>query len=296
MRRALTMAIVAASALWCAADSAEAFHHTVRVRCIAYYPGLYSYGFCGCAPCPPPPYTFPCTYRYPKFCGRYKTCWTGRLICSTCRGCAPCGYGCGYGCGGCGYGCGSCAAGCGGCGYGCGSCATGCGSSCGAGGCDSCNVGSASAGQSFEAGEKVLYDGPAAGAPSHDAPPEPQADPSASLLRGPFRLTSNAKSQADGSNDFARGLSAYWDGNATLALQSFDAAAAAEPQNALYHYYRALAFYQLQGADAAAEWLQRAVEIERQSPIAGWGKRMERVQGQPRLWIEQARSAAGVSR
>ncbi len=80
----------------------------------------------------------------------------------------------------------------------------------------------------------------------------------------------------------------------TVAVQSFEAAAAAEPQNAMYHYYRALALYNLSGAEAAGEWLQQAVELEREQPVPNWGRRMERVQGRPRLWIEQARRDAGL--
>ncbi len=143
MVRGLTAMLVAVGTVWGLADSAEAFHHVVRARCIAYYPGLYSFGCCGCPPCPPPPYTFPCVYRYPKFCGPYASCWNGRLICATgcyrpkrcrlgcglfhcrLRGCAPCGYGF---CGGCGDGCGSCGAG---------GCSVG---GCDAGGCDHCQI------------------------------------------------------------------------------------------------------------------------------------------------------------
>jgi len=341
MFRALTVALVAAGTVWGLADRADAFHGKVRARCIAYYPGLYSYGYCGCPPCPPPPYTYPCSWSYPKYCA--GGCWSGRLLCATgcpkkrhcfgsclfghgCFGCgvggsAACGYGyCGSGgsCGGgfcdggyaCGYGscggCGDCDGGCiGGCDGGCGSCDGGCAGGCGAGGCsiggggcDNCVSGGAPV-DGPRSDEKVLYDGPAAGAPVHgeQVPPAPEPDPSAALRRGtPFRLTSNAEEVGgrDGSGDFSRGLRAFWDSNMTDALSGFEAASAAEPANALYRYYAALAVYNTHGADAAADWLSQAVEAERQTPVAGYGRRMERVQGQQRMWIERARQNAGL--
>lgn len=336
MRRVMLAVMVAAGAVGVLAQEANAFHHKIHTRCIAYYPGLYSYGYCG-APCPPPPYTFPCTYSYPKYCGPFASCYDGRVLCSTgrhygcfarhaakhaakrfysgcgygcglgygccggcgLRGCAPCGYGCGYACGGCGD-CGSCGS-CGSCGDSCGSgCSDG---SCGGAGCQNCDSGVSSGGGTTDGGptmqgdEKILYDGPADKAPASTPPPNPEPDPSASIFRRPFQLTSVASQQpGDGSKDFARGLGAYRDNDMNDALQAFDASIAAEPQNALYVYYRALAIYNLQGADAANDSLATAVELERQTPVAQWGKRMERVQGRARIWIEQARAGAGIGR
>jgi hypothetical protein len=78
------------------------------------------------------------------------------------------------------------------------------------------------------------------------------------------------------------------------AARSFDAAAGAEPANALYSYYRALAIYNAQGEQAASQWLTQAVQLERQTPVQHWGRNMERVQGRARLWVEQARREAGL--
>ena len=64
----------------------------------------------------------------------------------------------------------------------------------------------------------------------------------------------------------------------------------------MYHYYRALALFDLNSAPAAGQALQQAIELERDQPIANWGKRMERVQGRGRVWIENARGAAGLIR
>ncbi len=80
------------------------------------------------------------------------------------------------------------------------------------------------------------------------------------------------------------------------ALGAFDLAVAAEPENALYRYYRALALFDLNDNEAANEALQQAIAAERDQPIAQWGKRMERVQGRGRVWIEEARRAADLVR
>jgi len=169
------------------------------------------------------------------------------------------------------------------------------------GNCDagSSTAPSASGGRSFQSGdEKILYDGPAENAPklNGDAPPapEPQPDSSTGIQRNPFRLTAVTETQGDGLNDYNRGMRSYRDGDMTVALEAFEAATAAEPRNALYAYYRALAMFNLQGPEAANDWLAQAVEMEREKPVAGWGKRMERVQGRARLWVEQARANAGI--
>jgi hypothetical protein len=306
MRKTVLAAVFVSLATWGLASGANAFCHKVRTTCIGYYPGLYSFAPCGCGY---PPYVYTCTYRFPKYCGHRKACWRGYLTCTTpnpyCCGC----YGCGYG-GGCGYGCGSaCLAGCGACGYGCGGCGAcegcgidcgGCGGGCAVGGCDGCGGDysyspSVSAPDSMQTDERVLYDGPAAGAPEPAPAPAPDgAEPSADNHQTSFRMTSQTR--RDGLPAFSRGLSSYWDGNMNEALRAFDAAAAAEPRNALYYYYRALAFYSLQGEQAAGQWLAQAVELERQAPVEHWGRSMERVQGRARLWVEQARRDAGLGR
>jgi hypothetical protein len=298
MRKTVLAAVFVSLAAWGLAGDASAFGHKVRTNCIGYYPGLYSF-----APYGYPPYVYNCTYRFPKYCGHRKACWRGYLTCTTPN--PYCAYGCGGGCygGGGGYGCGSaCMMGCG-CGGGCGSC-DGCGGGCGScdgcgGGCSGCGGGeysnspAASAPGSQETDERVLYDGPAADAPAPAPAPE-AADPSANNSQTSFRMASQTR--RDGSPAFTRGLRSYRDGNMNEALRSFDTAAAAEPQNALYHYYRALTVYNLQGAEAAGQWLDQAVALERQAPVEHWGRIMERVQGRARLWVEEARRDAGISR
>lgn len=284
MRKAVLTILVAAGALWGLAGTADAFCHKVRTTCIGYYPGLYSFAPCGCGY---PPYVYSCTYRYPKFCGRRKVCWRGYLSCAS-----QYPYGCGYSaCGGCGSSCASC----GSCGYGgCGSCGMGCGS-CG-GGCAGCSDYSSSDGgpMSFETDSKTIYDGPAPAPEPADSPAAAEGDATASARQIGFRLTSSTR--RSGTTAYSRGLRSYWDGNMSQALQAFDAAATAEPENALYQYYRALSFYNLQGPESAGDWLAHAVEMERRSPIKNWGPQMERVQGRARLWVEQARRDAGLGR
>jgi hypothetical protein len=198
--------------------------------------------------------------------------------CGSCFGC----YGdCGYG--DCGYGdCGGCYAGCGDCG--------GCGSDCGDGGCSDCGNGGVVDGGT-EGGE-ILYDGPAPA--DEGTPTTTTTDPSASVRRPLIMLAGMRSQQADGSGEFEKGVNAYRSGSLNDASQAFDAAASAEPDNALYHYYRALTMHDLYGAEAAEEARQLAVEAERREPIKGWGKRMERVQGRARVWIEKARRDAGL--
>jgi hypothetical protein len=50
--------------------------------------------------------------------------------------------------------------------------------------------------------------------------------------------------------------------------------------------------YQADRLDEAERALDTAIQIEQSTPIAGWGRLMERVQGQPRLWVEQRRTKA----
>ncbi|MGD9719851.1 MAG: hypothetical protein AB7O59_01385 [Pirellulales bacterium] len=306
---ALAMAAVMVAAV---STSAEAFCH--RYRSVPAWFGVY---YPGCGPCGG------CVIPYVA-----SGCYSGYGYCGIgCGGGCGYGYGCGGGCGydyGCGYGCakkihrhaahrawkqylrgcGSCLAGCGGCYDGCGSCGSGCGacysdcggcggscdgcgSSCGVGGCSGCEGGETVTGD----GGNVIYDGPAP-----EAAPAPAADTSAAVRRPLIMLAGMRQTEADGSMDFERGLDAYRRGSMNDAARDFEAASAAEPNNALYHYYRALAMHDLYGPEAATDARQQAVEAELQQPISGWGKRMERVQGRARVWIEKARRDAGIVR
>jgi hypothetical protein len=184
--------------------------------------------------------------------------------------------GCG-GCGDCSMGCGDCSMGCDGCGAGC------------AGGCAYSGGSSA-----YEGGVETLHDGPAPAPEPATTPPPAEVDAKATSHQASFRLASQAL--AGGAGEYARGLRSYWDGKMNEAIAAFDSASDAEPQNALYQYYRALAYYNMAGPEGASDWLAQAVDAERQAPIKNWGKSMERVQGPARLWVERARAAASIGR
>jgi hypothetical protein len=197
-------------------------------------------------------------------------------------GAGACGYGgysgCGSGCYGSGDGCGGGCSGCGdGCGGGCGDGCSGCG-----GGCSDCGQGE----QPTSA--EVIYDGPVpAGATGTQSIDTHEARAAGSTL---YRLASNKRQ--DGSADFEKGLRSFRAHSFSDATASFQTAVSVEPDNAIYYYFQAMSIFELQGAEAASDALQRAVELERDQPIANWGKRMERIQGRGRVWIENARRAA----
>jgi len=95
---------------------------------------------------------------------------------------------------------------------------------------------------------------------------------------------------------FAAGLAHYRNGRFEQAAREFRIAMDASEHNAKYAYFRAVALHAAGGQDEANQALALAVEAEKRSPVANWGRVMERIQGQPRLWLEEARKAAGVSR
>lgn len=251
------------------------------------------YGGCTIAPCQAPERHRCGLHHFAKACA--WRCMGGRHArrggCGDgCGSYGACGYGgCGNDCGGdCGNG------GCGGdCTGGCG--AGGCGNSgcagCGSGsGCSGCDGGQVIGGQQGK--EEIIYDGPAGNPP---APPEPAPANEASTTReAQYRLV--GQSTPSGAAAFDRGLASFRGRSLTDALQSFEAAANAEPANAIYHYYKALTLYDLHGAEAGDVALQQAIELEQREAVPNWGKRMERVQGRSRVWIEKARREAGLAR
>ncbi len=268
MRKAVLVAMILSSGLLTAlSQRADAgWHHAAK---------SYAFGYCPC-------YLVPGCVNAPGYwaCGS-AACYKGRAhhccLRHHARVCVKrhrgyCGYGGAYcGTGSCGYA----------------SCGGGCSS--GAGGCSV-------SGQVLTSGqttgsEEVIYDGPAANAP-----------PSASfrtqgaqnLPNSQYRLVSDKR--IDGSAAFDKGLNAFRSHSLTDAAGSFDMAVAAEPGNAVYWYYRALTLFDLGNGDAAGEALQKAVSLEQDQPIENWGKRMERVQGRNRNWVENARRSAGLVR
>ncbi len=269
MTRCFAVAAVLAGAMLAGFSStSQAFHH----RAVFYYPYVVP-GACGTIGVTSGCTIIPCGVRV-----RHHHCLFGH-----CRYCLRYRYGwCGWGCG------------CyGGCGYygGCGA-AYGCGCTGGDGCVSGCTDGY-SATQDAQSGNEVRSSAEEVSPFANDD----QARASRGRIaarRSTFRLISDARS--DGADAFERGVTLFRSRSYNEALSAFDAAAAAEPDNALYQYYRALALYDANGGEAAGEALQQAVELEQRSPISDWGKRMERVQGRGRLWVETARRKAGLVR
>jgi tetratricopeptide (TPR) repeat protein len=151
------------------------------------------------------------------------------------------------------------------------------------------------AGSEYQSNPKVIYDGPAAGAPQIQPEPvaAPPANDSAAARQSTHRLASFRRQV---NANFEKGLSLYRERRLSEAAGEFEAAVNADPNNALYLYYNALATYDQYGAEAAGDALQRAIQAERRQAVANWGQAMERIQGQGRLWIEKARRDAGLVR
>ncbi len=169
-----------------------------------------------------------------------------------------------HGCSSCGsWSCGGCDScglgGCGGCASG--DCGSGC-SSCGSGGCGSgdCGGGCSDCGgdAAVSTGETLAPTPAAPLAPTAPTSPPPSPEPSA--RRGSaIRQASLSSTSAD----------------------AFDL------------YFAAVAQRQAGNADADAT-LAQAVAAEQAQPLQGWGRRMQRVQGNSRLWLEAARRQAGL--
>ncbi len=147
-----------------------------------------------------------------------------------------------------------------------------------------------------EGNPKVIYDGPAAGAPQiqqQEPVVAPPAGDAAAARQSPHRLATYRR-QVNAS--FDKGLTLYRERRLNEAATEFQAAVSADPNNALYLYFNALAMYDQLGAEAAGDALQQAIQAERRQAVANWGQAMERIQGQGRLWIEKARRDAGLVR
>lgn len=300
---------IAVVAVALAADTAQAFHR-------------HHYNPCPCYPCAP---------VWTQF-----GCWGGHVSHWERKAWFKAAYGCGHKhwCGGWSAGCASgCSTGCAtGCGAGCYASsyviADGCGT-CGGAGCSSCSggayiYGSDSVGVSsgcancqVSSGDSYISEPTPAviegGIPSptiiesapldSEAPPAPpvEAVPPADISptkarQASFQPVSATNSKENGAAAFGQGLAAYRNGSFSQALQGFEAALRAEPNNALYHYHRALALFELSGAEVANDTLARAIQLESREPISGWGRQMERVQGRARAWVENARREAGLTR
>ena len=95
---------------------------------------------------------------------------------------------------------------------------------------------------------------------------------------------------------FQLGLDVFWQGDYERALVLFTAAAQVGPSDPLRRYFLAVTQRQMGQSVQARQTLLTAVELERQSPVANWGKRTERLQGPHRLWIEGSRRNSDIVR
>jgi hypothetical protein len=111
----------------------------------------------------------------------------------------------------------------------------------------------------------------------------------AELVSRTAELSHEDANPALASDAFVAGLAAYRWGQFDEAIKQFEEATQAAGSNAKYAYFYALALYQTDRKSEAQKQLKTAVSLEKASPICDWGRVMERVQGLPRLWIEDAR-------
>ena len=159
----------------------------------------------------------------------------------------------------------------------------------GSAGCSGCTGGQ-------QGGGDVIYNGPAAA--DQPAPPADTRQRGQPRGNSQYRLVSQRATGGgnSGAAAFDQGLASFRARSFTNALQSFEAAATAEPDNAIYQYYRALTSVRPEGAEGGNEALQQAIELEKREAVPHWGKRMERVQGRGRVWIEKGspRSRTGA--
>ena len=107
--------------------------------------------------------------------------------------------------------------------------------------------------------------------------------------RGSEAVDIEAVDLAAASRHFAAGLEKYRDGLFAAATENFAAATQAAPADAKYAYFHALALYSVGKKVEAESQIAIAIELDSAAPIANWGRAMERVQGEARLWVEAAR-------
>lgn len=145
--------------------------------------------------------------------------------------------------------------------------------------------------------QRVLSDiveTPTARTPAEEDPVEGDLEPSAPevpahVVAHTTDLLSRDENPELASDAFIAGLAHYRAVRFEEAAAEFQRAAKSASSNAKYAYFHALALYQADRKDEARRQLEIAVSLEKLSPIENWGRVMERVQGHPRLWVEDAR-------
>jgi hypothetical protein len=133
------------------------------------------------------------------------------------------------------------------------------------------------------------------GTPAEPIEPEEEPEPSTTAMRL-ASLTESYDDTQSAAHRFVTGLDLYRSAKHRAALAEFAAAVNADPDNAKYVYFCALAQRQLGLHDLAESSVARAVHLEQAAPVANWGRVMERVQGPSRLWLEDARRQVALTR
>lgn len=202
-------------------------------------------------------------------CGDCGTCCSGRVglfaKLKARRSCGSCGVGCGStGCGGCS----SC--GCDGCGF---------------SGCDGCS----GCGGGYET--EIMIEGSSEGQPTEATGETIEGQQTGRNHRSVFSTVGYQQDVASA----ADALNWFRAGSYDEARDAFTRVSASEPTDAMHLYWLALSQWRAGDEVTAGQTLNSAVAVEREHPVANWGKRMERIQGRQRLWIEKARRQAGVT-
>ncbi|MDH3716587.1 MAG: tetratricopeptide repeat protein [Planctomycetota bacterium] len=97
-----------------------------------------------------------------------------------------------------------------------------------------------------------------------------------------------------GAAELSQGLHSFWAGQYDAAIQALTEATAADPNVALAHYMLAISHRRLGEQSAAKAALTTALAAEQVMPVCNWGMQMQRIQGADRIWLEDARYAAGL--
>jgi Flp pilus assembly protein TadD len=98
----------------------------------------------------------------------------------------------------------------------------------------------------------------------------------------------------EASRAFISGLSHLFSKQSDEAIDQFRAARNADTANPKYAYFLALAQRQAGQTVQADGSLAEAIQLELVTPVSQWGRLMQRVQGNDRLWVEKARDNAGL--
>jgi hypothetical protein len=122
----------------------------------------------------------------------------------------------------------------------------------------------------------------------------PVADGPTTYMPPSRLMVQPASFQPGGMTGLSGGLQFFWASQYEQAIPVFTEAAAADAGGALAHYLLAVSYRRTGQQATAKAALIRALAAEQAAPIADWGLQMRRIQGADRIWLEDARQAAGL--